>query len=299
MTYISKEPIHKGWSGDKKYCVADLDGTKYLLRIMPFEKAADREKLFYVLEKAESLSIPMCRLVETGQCEEGIYSLQTWIDGKDAEEVVPFLAKQEQYGLGMEAGSILKRLHSIPAPESLTDWEIRFNAKIDRNIKRFLECPIKFEGADRVIGYINENRGLLANRPQTFQHGDYHIGNMMIENSRIVIIDFDRYDFGDPWEEFNRIVWCAQKAPAFASGMVDGYFEKGVPGAFWKLLALYIGSNTLSSIPWAIPFGDREIRTMLEQAKEILSWFDGMENPIPNWYSGDVSQEGEKRYRYK
>jgi aminoglycoside phosphotransferase (APT) family kinase protein len=23
---------------------------------------------------------------------------------------------------------------------------------------------------------------------------------------KIVIIDFDRYDFGDPWEEFNRIV---------------------------------------------------------------------------------------------
>ena len=51
---------------------------------------------------------------------------------------------------------------------------------------------------------------MLANRPQSFQHGDYHIGNMMIENNKIVIIDFDRYDFGDPWEEFNRIVWCAQ-----------------------------------------------------------------------------------------
>lgn len=26
------EPIIKGWSKDKKYCVADKDGTKYLLR---------------------------------------------------------------------------------------------------------------------------------------------------------------------------------------------------------------------------------------------------------------------------
>lgn len=67
-------------------------------------------------------------------------------------------------------------------------------------------------------------RELLRDRPQCFQHGDYHIGNMMVDQDGLAIIDFDRYDFGDPWEEFNRIVWCAQTAPAFACGMVDGYF---------------------------------------------------------------------------
>lgn len=99
-----------------------------------------------------------------------------------------------------------------------------------------------------------------------------------------MIIDFDRYDFGDPWEEFNRIVWCAQKAPIFASGMVDGYFDGQVPEEFWKLLALYISSNTLSSVPWAIPFGQREIDTMLHQAAEVLEWYDNMKNPVPTWY---------------
>ena len=29
-------------------------------------------------------------------------------------------------------------------------------------------------------------------RPQVFQHGDYHIGNMMIENGKLIIIDFDK-----------------------------------------------------------------------------------------------------------
>ena len=106
----------------------------------------------------------------------------------------------------------------------------------------------------------------------------------MIENGKIVIIDFDRYDFGDPWEEFNRIVWSAQAAPVFASGIVNGYFDGEVPLEFWKLLALYISSNMLSSIPWAIPFGDKEIHTMLKQAKDVLAWYDNMQNPIPTWY---------------
>lgn len=87
---------------------------------------------------------------------------------------------------------------------------------------------------------------------------------MMIEDDKMVIIDFDRYDFGDPWEEFNRIVWSAQASPIFASGIINGYFDNEVPHEFWKLLALYIGSNMLSSIPWAIPFGEGEVHTMLK-----------------------------------
>ena len=62
---------------------------------------------------------------------------------------------------------------------------------------------------------ITANRYLLKDRPQVYQHGDYHIGNMMIDhNGQLHVIDFNRNDYGDPWEEFNRIVWCAQKAPS-------------------------------------------------------------------------------------
>ena len=108
---------------------------------------------------------------------------------------------------------------------------------------------------------------------------------MMIDRSgRLTVIDFDRDDYGDPWEEFNRIVWCAQAAPAFASGMVDGYFNRNVPVEFWQLLALYISSNTLSSLPWAIPFGEKEIQVMRHQAAQVLDWYDNMNNVVPKWY---------------
>jgi hypothetical protein len=50
----------------------------------------------------------------------------------------------------------------------------------------------------------------------------------------------------------------------------------------------------LSSIPWAIPFGEGEIRTMLNQAKDVLAWYDGMKNPVPSWY-GDYRQEPASR----
>ena len=107
----------------------------------------------------------------------------------------------------------------------------------------------------------------------------------MFCNGKLFIIDFDRHDIGDPWEEFNRIVWCAQLSPAFASGMVQGYFRGEPPLEFWKLLALYIVCNTLASLPWAVPFGKKEIITMQNQARQVLEWYHHMETPIPSWYS--------------
>lgn len=284
LNFISKELINKGWSCDKKYCVTTTDGVKYLLRVTPKEKSENRAEMFRMQQQVAALGVPMCRPIEYGSCDEGVYTVQTWVDGKDAEEIIPHLNDFEQYSYGLEAGRILKVIHSIPTPENQPDWEQRFNAKIDRNIKMYNDCPVKFDGAEDIRVYIESNRFLLSNRPQYYQHGDYHIGNMMIEKNKIVIIDFDRYDFGDPWEEFNRIVWCAQASPMFASGIINGYFDNEVPLEFWKLLALYISSNMLSSIPWAIPFGESEVNTMINQAKDVLSWYNNMQNPIPTWY---------------
>ena len=53
------------------------------------------------------------------------------------------------------------------------------------------ECPIKYENGQAFIDYINAHRHLLSGRPRTYQHGDYHIGNMMIGNDKqLYIIDF-------------------------------------------------------------------------------------------------------------
>lgn len=288
FVFVKKQLIEKGWSGDIKYCAETEDGIKYLLRITPKEKGEKQWDMFRMQQKCAELGIPMCLPVEIGECEEGIYTIQTWIDGKDAEDVIPHLNPSEQYALGLEAGEILKKIHTIPAPEDQPDWEHRFNRKMDRKIHMYQDCPIKFKGAEYLIDYIEANRHLLKDRPQCYQHGDYHSGNLMIENGKIVVIDFDRYDFGDPWEEFNRIVWSAQCAPAFASGMVDGYFDGNIPMEFWQLLALYISSNMLSSVPWAIPFGEKEINTMIEQAKDVLCWYDNMKNPVPAWYRENI-----------
>ena len=283
---IHKVPVEKGWSGDQKYCATTLEGTKYLLRISSMDKLERKRQEHEKMQDVARLGIPMCVPIEFGICEEGVYSIQTWIEGVDAEEAIMTMTPSEQYRYGRDAGRILAKIHTIPAPMDAPDWDVRFNAKIDRKIAMYEACELKYErGGEVFMKYLSENRHLLSGRPQSYQHGDYHIGNMMLDqNGVLAVIDFDRDDFGDPWEEFNRIVWCAQVAPAFASGMVDGYFDNNVPVEFWGLLALYICSNALGSLPWAIPFGEGEIKIMRDQAKQILSWYDNMNQVVPTWY---------------
>lgn len=284
-TIISRLNIEKGWSGDKKYRVTTTEGLQYLLRVSPLERLERRRAEFSRMQQVAALGIPMCVPMEFGVSNEGVYIIQSWIDGADAEEEIPSMPEKQQYAYGLDAGSILAKIHSLPAPADASDWEARFNAKIDRKIAMYNACPLKYEGGEAMLQYLASNRHLLAGRPQSYQHGDYHIGNLMITKDGILtVIDFDKDDFGDPWEEFNRIVWSAQVAPMFAAGMMDGYFGGCVPMEFWNLLALYICSNTLGSLPWAIPFGEGEVAVMRKQAADVLAWYSNMENTVPTWY---------------
>jgi len=290
--FISKEPVKYGWSGDAKFIVVTAEGERCLLRISPEEKYESRKRTFDMMQRAARLGIPMCQPLDFGECEEGVYILQSWIDGEDAETALAVMDTERRYQYGIDAGRILRKLHTLPAFDGIEPWDIRFGRKIDRKLKMYDECPIKYPGGESLISFINANRHLIAGRGQCWQHGDYHVGNMVIgTDGRLYIIDFDRDDCGDPWEEFNRIVWSAEDMPDFSSGMVNGYFDNEVPMDFWRLLALYISSNTLSSLPWAIPFGQNEVDTMLRQCRQVLAWYDGMNTVVPNWYSDKNSGE--------
>lgn len=245
------EPVNKGWSTDRKFYIETKDDRKLLLRVAEISEYDRRKAEYDMLQQVADLNIPMSQPVDFGICDGGksVYTLLTWCEGEDAQAVLPLLTETEQYMLGKAAGEYLKYIHSIPAPEDQEEWGSRFNRKVSNKISQYIACCFKTEGEDQLIGYIEENRHLLYGRPQCYQHGDYHVGNMIISaEHKLSIIDFNRSDYGDPWEEFNRIVFSVSLSPHFATGQLNGYFGGRPPLEFFKLLALYISINALSSI---------------------------------------------------
>ena len=290
----TKEPIDKGYSEDKKYCMTVVNGTKYLLRISPLSLYKSRKSLFALHEELAALNVPMCVPVEFGTCNDGVYYIQSWIDGEDLETALPRLSDTEQYTLGVKAGEILRKIHSIPLSEShidywtavpvKEDWAIKYNRQLDKSVKDYQAGELRFIGDNYVLDYIENNRHLLSNRPQCFDFDDYNVFNMMFSNGDLIIIDFERYNIGDPWEAFSDIVWSVKHSHHFSTGQIRGYFGGEPPEEFWELLALYFSDYLLSfwkSQPITIEFW-RDITSELSQ--NILKWFDNMQNPVPTWY---------------
>jgi aminoglycoside phosphotransferase (APT) family kinase protein len=286
------ELVEKGWSDDKKYHILTKDGRELLLRLSDISQLKVKQEEFRWMNKLSKSNILMSRPLEIGLCNQNksVYLLHTWIKGKDAENYLTRASQQEQYKLGLKAGEYLKEIHNLSVTEEQEEWYLKFNRKIDRNIRNYEAGKIKLEEANLYIQYINKHRELLKFRPQSFQHGDYHTGNMIITSQgELGIIDFNRFDYGDPWEEFNRIVWCVEASKSFASAYINGYFANKVPALFWKLMALYIVSNQLASIPWASKFGAKEVEIMINQAKAVTEWYDDFKLSIPHWDVTDIN----------
>ncbi len=295
-SWVKIQPITAGWSHDIKYLVEYHDGHNSLIRMAPIAQYPSKLKEYTYLQKMQSLrlNIPVPLKIGSTRDNQYVFCEYSWLEGTMAEETIENLPDQCQYSIGFHAGEVLKQIHSL-APNSphtsLEPWEARYRRKILRNIDLYKNCSIKLESGPEMIQFLKTNLHYLKNRPQCFQHGDFHLGNMLLSSKNSLgVIDFNRWDIGDPWEEFNRIIFSVRKSIPFAIGQIDGYFNHHVPIEFFRLMAIYIFSNTIGSIAWAIPYGEREIKVMQNNAQFVVESYNSLQALIPNWYKQKKSR---------
>lgn len=279
--------IDKGWSDDKKFYIEDIKGSRFFLRVASISKYSRKKEEFEMISKMFKSNINMSKPMDFGVCNsrKNCYTLFSWIDGEDAETKIQLFSREKQFLIGYETGKMVKKIHLTESIERDLTWSEKYNKKINRIINDYKNCSIKIPNSKNILKYIEDNRHLLDSRLETIQHGDFHIGNMVIDDDeKIGIIDFNRCDYGDPWEEFNRLPFSVNASLDFARGQVDGYFNGKIPDEFFKLTALYIGVNILSSVPWAIKYGKAEVDFMMNSAKEMLTYYDDFKRYIPSWY---------------
>ena len=274
------DPVQEGFSGDEKFHVSG-PGGECLLRISPAEKRERRLREYMAMRALAPLSVNIPRALDFGDCEGGVYTLLSWVEGRPSPEILPGLPARGQRAVGRQAGAILRALHTVPAPLA-PDWAEAYGRKMARRVESYRACPLHLPELDEFAAYALDSAALLSGRPSTFQHGDYSVSNMVLDAAfRLGVIDFDRMDYGDPWEEFSRLPWSVACAPAFSRALLRAYFRGEPPDAFWPLLALYVAVNQISSLPWAIPRGGEQVEILRQQARQVRAWYDGPLRPFP------------------
>ena len=296
--WTAAEPIHKGWSADRKYRIYTHDGRSLLLRLSEASSADAKKAEFERVSQARALGIPMSSPIDFGLCagsgDQGgpdgqpfVYSLLSWIEGEDAQDILPRLADHEAYRLGREAGEWLRLMHTLPAPAGTISPAAAARAEIKRKQLKYESCVYRLPFDRELIAQIESRLPLLKNVYPAFRQGDYHPGNMILApDGSLHIIDFNRSDYGDPYRDFNRLVtFTSRISLPFAKGQLDGYLESAPhPPDFFGRLSLYCALECLYAIVWAAPFGEPEISDTLKRSDQIWTDFDGFKQNVPIWY---------------
>lgn len=287
IEYKSILYIDKGFSSDKKYCVTTATNEKLLIRISNMEAYHHKKKEFDLVKDLFDKNLPVPKPIEFGlnHGDGYVYTILNWIDGCEIESCLSDFSEEKQFQLGKQAGQILKNIHKTNFSEADGNWYHNYYQVIKPRLEAYQTEGLDFDGSRVLLKYLDDNKFLLQERPQSIHHGDYHIGNMvMSQNQELSIIDWHTVDFdnyGDPWYEFNRI---DTNYTAFASGQIYGYFDGVVPTEFWKLFAYYISASAITSIVWAKYNSMESMDEILDRNKAILSWFDNMQSIKPRWY---------------
>ncbi|HFI0043405.1 TPA: aminoglycoside phosphotransferase family protein [Streptococcus suis] len=282
---MSRQPLTKGWSTDRKYKVQLEDGRFGLLRIAERPAYEAKRLEFQLVENLFGLGLPVAEPLSFWADDLSVYTLYEWVEGQDMNEVASDLSDSVLYDLGCQSGQFLRTLHALPIVQSQRDWSSFYQAKIDSKIKSYQAASHSYPNGQAMIDFVQANRHLLEGRPIAYHHGDFHTGNFLLgRDGKLKILDFDRYDIGDPWEEFNRLIFTADLSPAFARGQVDAYFDGAILEEFWRLLALYLTVNSLGALSWAERIDPLQIPLMKEQADAVWTWYQGYSRLQPLWY---------------
>lgn len=281
--------LYGGLSADQKYKVIKDNQQSYLVRIFSLEELENKKVEFQLLNQLKQLQVKSPTPIEIGTIPTSSlgYSIVSFIDGISGEKVIHQYSKKEQHQVGLEAGQELRKMHTLQAPAEVPSWDEQKYAKHQRYMKAYTKGSVHIKQDQLLSQYIESQVYLMKGRPNLFQHDDYHLNNLIINESKFAgVIDFERHDWGDPVHEFLKIgLFTRHYSTSFSAGLVQGYHNEEHPDeAFWKLYGLYTAMAIFSSIVWIMKVMREQLDDMLKRIEIILVDHDQFKRLIPLWY---------------
>lgn len=241
-----REPVHsvrtipEGHSGFTYW--VDLDGRRAVMRLPPpgarIAGPADIPRQGRLLQALNRQGLPvpavLCMTDQPAVDGRPFYLLEA-VDGRRIEEVVGTVPDEQLAGSAVE---VLKRLQRVPVADTGIGGETP--ASLDYEIGRWTwlmdRAPEELTGRAPAVAELLRS-SMPVERPPVLVHADYHYGNMLFRDGRVVaLLDWEIAQLGQPLLDLACLVVVAQ---ASRSGLerVPGGGSVSVPDDV--LLAMY------------------------------------------------------------
>ena len=278
-------PIKKGFSTEKKWQVISEKGM-FLLRSSQSNMIERKKEEFDLMSRLYRQGVKCNKPVDFFESKDKtvIYSLFSYLPGDDAETCINEATRSQQYKIGDRAGKDLKRINSVTS--DTRTWYKRKWKKHNYYLKMYGEIGYRFDEDKKVQRFIEINYNQADPGPDLLQHDDFHLGNIILNNNEYGgVLDFNRYDWGDPLHEFVKLEWFTWPVSRdFAKGQVKGYFgEHGIGEDDCLKISIYTAMSLFSTVVWTLRFYPETMGNIEHKIKSILQHYRYFEKTIPDW----------------
>ena len=230
------------------WSVTTASGHRLVLQRLPRGSArASVDTEAAILRAAAAAGVPVARVLAVFEAGGVLGMPALLVEAVPGESLAPRLLREDRYarareGLATQCGEILARLHSVPtdAVPGLQPQD-----PIERCYGVLDSLPERHPAFELVLRKLTLTRP--PPRPQTIVHGDFRLGNLLIDEPGITaVLDWEIVHVGDPLEDLG---WLC--VPAWRFG---GPLPVAGVGEYEELLRSYRAAGgdevTLEELLW-------------------------------------------------
>lgn len=271
----------KAHCDDKDYIIKVINGNSY-----KEEKNQNRTAWYQALCQIHNINPCLLGPIWYGLVNNRVVTITEWIYGEQLNGV--FDEKPElMIPFGRKVGKLLYKLHHQKFVKcTLRNYNVSITLKVMDVVSR-LENEIKsfgidFQGMDKAIAYLKENKDIISEDRAGIVHNDIRPENFILADEKIYIYDFDSGTVNDCYADFTYL--SAISPPnyrAFSYAVIMSYFDSNIPMDFWKANLYY---SIMKLLDYAVYKYHKSGKMIVNQANNFIGLFDNYETPVPAWW---------------
>ncbi|TEU16820.1 MAG: aminoglycoside phosphotransferase family protein [Anaerolineales bacterium] len=273
-------------------CLSDpkVDLTlKVYLR--PTEKREPWKETYILKRVAEETGVPVPQVLlfdDSGQFLDRPYAVHTCLPGRTLDAVLPEMAEEDIEMVGYEMGRYLARLH-VMSGERYGDYFVEDPlaspherdytlARVDSWLKECEDNHLIKPNVVETLRQTFERADFLDQEKPCLVHGDYHEGNVNVEEGAVGyhvtgVFDFEHSQaWSREWDMVKLFGRAFDRYPILQEGFLNGYTESvELSERFWDRLRLYQLAVTIFQVQYGHRIGNADLtKSCQERLSRLL-----------------------------